>query len=93
MPDAGRLAMCAGAALYLIGLAAFRWRILGERSTGRLLVAIALMVLYLAGADLPAWAIGALIVALMGALCAAEVTLGETREHTEEAPATVSRAA
>jgi low temperature requirement protein LtrA len=93
MPGPGRLAMCAGAALYLIGLAAFRWRILGERSSGRLLVAIALMVLYLAGGGLPAWTIGAVIVALMGALCAAEVALGASRERAEEASATVSPAA
>jgi low temperature requirement protein LtrA len=73
MPDDGRLAMCGGAAIYLIGLAAFRLRLLGEHSVGRLLVAVALLVLYAVGGGLPAWAIGAGIAALMAALCAGEV--------------------
>jgi low temperature requirement protein LtrA len=89
MPDAGRLAMCGGAALYLIGLAAFRLRILGERSYGRLLVAVALLILYAAGGALPAWAIGAGIAALMAGLCAGEVLLARVRERPEEAPAAV----
>ena len=57
MPDTGRLAMCAGAAIYLVGLAAFRLRMLGERSYGRLLTAAALMVLYLVSGGLPAWVV------------------------------------
>lgn len=73
MPDAGRLAMCGGAALYLVGLAAFRLRILGEHSFGRLLVAVALMVLYAVGGGMPAWATGAGIAALMAGLCVGEV--------------------
>ncbi len=81
MPDAGRLAMCGGAALYLVGLAAFRLRILGEHSFGRLLVALAMIVLYVAGGGLPAWTIGAGIAALMAALCAGEVMQARAREH------------
>jgi low temperature requirement protein LtrA len=72
MPDPGRLAMCAGAAVYLVGLAAFRLRMIGEHSLGRLSVAAALVVLYLAGGGLPAWTIGALIAALIGGLCVIE---------------------
>lgn len=79
MPDAGRLAMCCGAALYLVGLAAFRLRILGEHSFGRLLVAVALMVLYAVGGGLPAWGIGAGIAALMAGLC-----VGEGIAHARE---------
>ncbi len=85
MPDAGRLAMCGGAALYLVGLAAFRLRILGEHSFGRLLVALAMLVLYAAGGGLPAWAIGAGIAALMAALCAGEVMLAHAHEPAESA--------
>ncbi len=81
MPDPGRLAMCGGAALYLMGLAAFRWRILGEHSLGRLLVAAALLILFAAGGGLPAWAIGAGIAALMAALCAGEVVQARAGEH------------
>ncbi|MFZ1996250.1 MAG: low temperature requirement protein A, partial [Solirubrobacteraceae bacterium] len=87
MPSAGRLAMCGGAAVYLIGLAAFRLRILGEHSYGRLLVALALVVLYATGAGLPAWAIGAAIAALMTALCVSEVMLPPDRDRAESVPA------
>ena len=93
MPDAGRLAMCGGVAIYLIGLAAFRLRMLGERSYGRVLTALALMVLYLISGGLPAWVVGALIAALLGVLCAAEMTLGADRERAEGASAVVRPAA
>jgi low temperature requirement protein LtrA len=79
MPDAGRLAMCSGAAVYLIGLAAFRLRILGERSYGRLLTAAALVVLYFVSGGIPAWAVGALIAGMIAALCASEVAQGSRR--------------
>jgi low temperature requirement protein LtrA len=78
MPDAGRLAMCGGAAIYLLGLAAFRLRILGESSLERVGAAVALMVLYLAGGGLPAWSVGVLIAAVVGAVCALETVAGET---------------
>ena len=89
MPDAGRLAMCGGVAVYLLGLAAFQWRILGERSYGRLLVALALLLLFAAGGGLPAWVIGAVIAALMAALCAAETLLGQGRARPEHHSAAV----
>jgi hypothetical protein len=88
MPDAGRLAMCGGAALYLVGLAAFRLRILGEHSFGRMLVAVAMIVLYAAGGGLPAWTIGAGIAVLMAGLCAGEVMLAHARAD-EDAEAEV----
>jgi low temperature requirement protein LtrA len=89
MADAGRLAMCGGVATYLVGLAAFRLRMLGEHSRGRLLVALALLVLFAAGGGLPAWVIGAGIAALMAALCAGEAILAQAREGTEGTPAAV----
>jgi low temperature requirement protein LtrA len=85
MADAGRLAMCGGTALYLVGLAAFRLRMLGERSYGRLLTALALMVLYLVSGVFPAWLVGALIAGLLAALCGGEVLLGAGREGAEAA--------
>jgi len=87
MPDGGRLAMCGGAALYLAGLAAFRLRILGEHSYGRLLVALALMVLFAVGGGLPAWAIGAGIAALVGALCVGEVLTAPSADGAAVTPA------
>jgi low temperature requirement protein LtrA len=92
MPDAGRLAMCGGVAVYLLGLAAFQWRILGERSYGRLLVALAVLVLFAAGGGLPAWVIGAVIAALMAALCVAETLLGQARPRPDHNSAAVKPA-
>jgi low temperature requirement protein LtrA len=82
IPDAARLAMCGGVALYLVGLAAFRLRMLGEHSVGRLLVAVSLLILYVAGGGLPAWAISAGTAALIAALCAGEV-VAHRPEHAE----------
>ena len=69
MPAAGRLALCGGVALYLVGLAAFRLRIAGERSLAAIGVAVALIAFYAVGGSLPAWAMPAGISVLLGALC------------------------
>jgi low temperature requirement protein LtrA len=85
MPDAGRLAMCGGVALYLLGLAAFRLRMLGQRSLGRAATAVALLGLYAVSGGLPAWAVGALIAALVGALCTLEAAVGAPASGATEA--------
>ena len=72
MPDGGRLALCAGVAVYLIGLAAFRLRIAGDKRPAPLLIAAALMALYALGGSIPAWSVAAGISALIGALCIGE---------------------
>jgi low temperature requirement protein LtrA len=72
LPDAERLALCGGLALYLAGLAAFRLRLLGTWSPTRLLAAAALLVVYLVSGGLAAWAVTAIAAGLMAALCATE---------------------
>jgi low temperature requirement protein LtrA len=85
MPGPGRLALCGGVAVYLLGLAAFRLRITGEVSTLAIVVAVALMALYAFGATLPAWAIAAGIAALVAALCVAEwLTASDPDELAEQ---------
>lgn len=86
MPDPGRLAMCGGVAVYLLGLAAFRLRIAGEGGPGRIVVAAALMALYAFGGSIPAWTVAAGIAALVGLLCVAE-SLSESRAESEQATA------
>jgi low temperature requirement protein LtrA len=76
MPDAGRLAFCGGVAMYLAGVAAFRLRLLGEHSPGRLAVAVAMLVLFAVSADLAAWAVTLIAAVLMTALGAGEVRFG-----------------
>src|SRR4051812_46624737 len=70
--DSERLALCGGLALYLAGLAAFRLRLLGAWSPTRLLVAAALLVLYLVSGGLAAGAVTAIAAGLMALLCATE---------------------
>ncbi len=72
MPGPGRLALCGGVALYLLGVSAFRLRLAGEYGVGRLLVAGLLVVLYAVGGSIPAWTVAAGIAVLIGALCLAE---------------------
>jgi low temperature requirement protein LtrA len=95
MPDPGRLAMCGGVALYLAGVAAFRLRMLGERSLRRVAAAVALLVLYAVSGRFPAWTVGALIAAIVGTLCGLEAVAdrvpgGAAAEGDAGAPAASS---
>lgn len=72
MPAPGRLAFCSGVALYLVGVSAFRLRMLGELSRGRLGVAGALLVLFAILNSAPAWTVGAGVTVLIVGLCALE---------------------
>ncbi len=72
MPEPGRLALCGGVAVYLLGLTAFRLRITGELGWLAIVAAGAVLALYAFGGTLPAWAIAAGLAALVGALCVAE---------------------
>lgn len=83
MPGAARLAVCGGAALYLVGVSAFCLRMLGELSRGRMAVAVALLALCAAGGGLPAWTIDAGVAVLMVGLCGLE-SLAERRSARQE---------
>jgi low temperature requirement protein LtrA len=72
MPTTGRLALCGGVAVYVLGLAAFRRRMGGELSVGRIALAITLIVLFAVGGSIPAWTVAAGLAVLTVALCAAE---------------------
>ncbi len=82
MPGPGRLAICGGVALYLVGVSAFRLRMLAQYSRGRLAVAVALLVLCAACGALPAWTIDAGVAGLVVGLCGAE-SLAEHRRREE----------
>ena len=72
LPDPTRLALCGGVALYLAGHVAVRLRILGSVGWEKLVVAVALLVLYAIGGDMPAWTVAGAITVLLGAMCAFE---------------------
>jgi low temperature requirement protein LtrA len=76
IPDAPRLALCGGVALYLVGHVGFRRRLSGELEHQKLAVAAALLVLYAVGSALAGWVVAAAIVALLAGLCAVETAAG-----------------
>ncbi|HEX5191489.1 MAG TPA: low temperature requirement protein A [Solirubrobacteraceae bacterium] len=77
MPDPGRLAFCGGVALYLVGVSAFRLRLLGEHSPGRLSVAVAMLALFALGSGTAAWVITLITALLVLSLGAGELVLGQ----------------
>ena len=87
MPVPGRLAMCGGVAVYLLGLTGFRLRMAGELDYGRVAVAAALIGLFALGGAIPAWAIAAGIVVLAGGLCIAESAGAHSGESASADPA------
>ncbi len=78
LPTGARLALCGGVAIYLLGHAAFRLRIMAELGPGKLLVAAALLLLVPVGAALPAWGVAAVISVLLAALCVSETVASVT---------------
>jgi low temperature requirement protein LtrA len=78
LPTGARLALCGGVAIYLLGHAAFRLRIMAELGPGKLLVAAALLLLVPVGAALPAWAVAAVISVLLATLCVSETVASVT---------------
>ena len=72
LPDAARLCLCGGVAMYLAAHFAFRLRIAGERAWPQLLVAGALLVLFALSGAFAGWAVTALVAVLLAGLCAAE---------------------
>jgi low temperature requirement protein LtrA len=72
LPDAARLTLCGGVALYLAGNVAFSLRLLGSVEHEKVAVAVALLVLYAVGGGLPAWVLAGAVAALLGGLCLAE---------------------
>jgi low temperature requirement protein LtrA len=86
MPAPGRLAFCGGVALYLLGVSAFRLRMLGEFSRGRIAVAGALLVLFAAGGGIPAWTTTAAVTVLIVGLCGLESLADHRRRAAHPNP-------
>jgi low temperature requirement protein LtrA len=72
LPAPARLALCGGVALYLLGNVGFRLRMDGSVGYEKLVVAVALMVLFALAGGLAAWVLAAVATALVAGLCAAE---------------------
>jgi low temperature requirement protein LtrA len=70
--DATRLALCGGVALYLVGHVAFGLRMVGMVGWEKLAAAAAVLVLYLAGGEMPGWTLAGAVTVLLGLMCAFE---------------------
>ena len=70
--------MCGGVALYLLGHAAFQLRLLGSFGFQKVVAAGALLIIYLAGADLAAWGVEGLVALTVIALCVVETVRGDS---------------
>ncbi len=72
LPDAVRLCLCGGIALYLLGHAAFRLRMIGEVNRYELAAILAVLAIYVLTSNVAAWVVVALVAAGVLALCVAE---------------------
>jgi low temperature requirement protein LtrA len=79
LADAPRLALCGGIALYLLGHAAFRLRLSGAVNPEKIAVAVALLALFGARSELPAWSVLLVATALLALMCALEATFERRR--------------
>jgi low temperature requirement protein LtrA len=70
---AGRLALCGGIALYLVGLVAFRLRLRADPEPLKLVAAIALLLVGWLGSGLHGLVVGAIVIGALAALTAIEL--------------------
>ena len=76
LPLSGRLSLCAGVALYVIGYDAFKWRLGGHPSWIDGVAIAAVGVLTVVTANIAAWAVCGLVAATVVALCTARTVRG-----------------
>jgi low temperature requirement protein LtrA len=72
LADAPRLALCAGVAVYLLGLAACSRRLGGHWGRERIAAAGLVLVCFAVTGDLAAWAVALLVAVVLTLLCAVE---------------------
>ncbi len=77
LSDAARLALCGGLVMYLLGHAAFRFRMAGEASYAKLVGAVLLICLFALGGGLSALWVTAVATGVLAALCALETLAPE----------------
>jgi len=75
LPDAARLALCGGLALYFAGNAAFRLRLVGAVANAQLAGVLGLLAVFSLGGSLSTVWVTALAAAVVVAVCALEATL------------------
>jgi low temperature requirement protein LtrA len=75
LSDAARLALCGGIALYLVGHAAFRLRMIGTISGPKIGAALACILVFAVTGDAPAWATAAALALVLSGLVGFESSL------------------
>jgi low temperature requirement protein LtrA len=86
LPEAPRLALSGGVALYLAGHAAFRLRIVGSISYEKLIAAGAVLVVFTVSGGLAAWSVAAAVSVVIAALCARETSRERPAPEAAEDP-------
>ncbi len=76
---AARLALCGGVALYLLGHAAFRLRMVREVNPAELAAVVAVLVVFALGGGIAAWLLIAIVAAVLVALAVAEAAATRSR--------------
>jgi low temperature requirement protein LtrA len=76
LSGAARLALCGGVALYLLGLSAFKLRLLGDREPLKLAAAVALLLLGWLGTGLDGLAVAGITTGVLALLTAIHVAAG-----------------
>jgi low temperature requirement protein LtrA len=72
LPDAARLALCGGVAVFLLGNAAFRLRMVGAVGYAKLVGAAGLIAVFALGGELSALWVTGVVTLVLAALCALE---------------------
>ena len=88
LSDAARLTLCGGVALYLVGHAGFRLRLLGTLDRAKVGAATASLVLFALGGGLPAWATSAILTAILALLVGGELAREDDGDGDRLAPST-----
>jgi low temperature requirement protein LtrA len=93
LPDAARLALCGGLALYFAGNAMFRLRLVGAVANAQLAGVLGVTVVYAFGSGLSSVWVTALATAVVASVCALESADGRADEERPVAVAQVDRPA
>ncbi|HST15997.1 MAG TPA: low temperature requirement protein A [Gaiellaceae bacterium] len=81
LPDAARLALCGGLALYFAGNAAFRLRLVGAVANSQLAGVLGMLAVFSLGGRLSTVTVTALATAVVVAVCALDSTYGRAHEE------------
>jgi low temperature requirement protein LtrA len=93
LPDAARLALCGGLALYFAGNAMFRLRLVGAVANAQLAGVLGMLAVFALGSSVSTVTVTALATAVVVAVCALESAHARTHEQRPVSSAEIDRSA